>query len=241
MVIVLRSVAFNVLFYLNTIVFLIIGLPTFVMPYQAIVEVAKTWGRANLFLLRVVAGVKFELRGRENIPPGAIIVASKHQSAWETFALMHLFESPTIIMKRELLWIPVFGWLMMKGRMVGVDRSGRVQALIRMAERARAELAHSRQLIIFPEGTRRPVGATPDYKSGVAFLYSNTGVPCLPVALNSGMFWPRRSILRRPGTVVVDILPAIPPGLDKKTFLARLEHDIEMATARLVANADVTT
>ncbi|MGN6573332.1 MAG: lysophospholipid acyltransferase family protein [Pseudolabrys sp.] len=239
MVLVLRSIVFNILFYLNTVIFLIIGLPTFVMPYQAIVEVAKTWGRVNLVLLRVVAGVKFELRGRDRIPPGALIVASKHQSAWETFALMHLFDSPSIIMKRELLWIPVFGWLMMKGRMVGVDRGGRAQALIRLAAAARAELACGRQLIIFPEGTRRPVGAPPDYKSGVAFLYAKGGVPCLPVALNSGVFWPRRSILRRPGTVVVEILDPIPAGLDKKTFTARLEQAIEPATARLVAEAGV--
>lgn len=239
MVIVLRSVVFNILFYLNTVIFLVIGIPTFVMPYQAIVEVAKTWGRVNLFLLRVVAGVKFELRGRDRIPPGALIVASKHQSAWETFALMHLFRSPTFVMKRELNWIPVFGWLMMKGRMVAVDRSGRAQALIRLAAAARAELARGRQLIIFPEGTRRPVGAEPDYKSGIAFVYTQAGVPCLPVALNSGVFWPRRSILRRPGTVVVEILDPIPPGLDKKTFVTRLQQAIEPATARLVAQADV--
>jgi len=236
--IVVRSVLFNVLFYLNTVVFLIIGLPTFFMPYQAIVEVAKTWGRANLFLLRFVAGVKFELRGRDRIPPGALIVASKHQSAWETFALMHLFASPAFVMKRELLWIPVFGWLMFKGRMVGVDRSAGMRALIGLAAAARAELARGRQLIIFPEGTRRPVGAEPAYKSGIAFLYAQAGVPCLPIALNSGVFWPRRSILRRPGTVVVEILDPIPPGLDKKAFIARLEQAIEPATARLVAEAN---
>jgi len=236
--IVVRSVLFNILFYLNTIVFLIIGLPTFLMPYQAIVEVAKTWGRANLFLLRLVAGVKFELRGRDRIPPGALIVASKHQSAWETFALMHLFTSPAFVMKRELLWIPVFGWLMFKGRMVGVDRSAGMRALIGLAAAARAELARGRQLIIFPEGTRRPVGAEPAYKSGIAFLYAQAGVPCLPIALNSGVFWPRRSILRRPGTVVVEILDPIPPGLDKKAFVARLEQAIEPATARLVAEAN---
>jgi len=236
--IVVRSALFNILFYLNTVVFLIIGLPTFLMPYQAIVEVAKTWGRANLFLLRVVAGVKFELRGRDRIPPGALIVASKHQSAWETFALMHLFASPAFVMKRELLWIPVFGWLMFKGRMVGVDRSAGMRALIGLAAAARAELARGRQLIIFPEGTRRPVGAEPAYKSGIAFLYAQAGVPCLPIALNSGVFWPRRSILRRPGTVVVEILDPIPPGLDKKAFIARLEQAIEPATARLVAEAN---
>ena len=239
MVVALRSVVFNILFYLNTVIFLIIGLPTFLMPYQAIVEVAKTWGRVNLVLLRVVAGVKFELRGRDRIPPGALIVASKHQSAWETFALMHLFRSPTFVMKRELLWIPVFGWLMMKGRMVGVDRAAGMRALIKLAAAARAELARGRQLIIFPEGTRRPVGAEPDYKSGIAFVYAQAGVPCLPVALNSGVFWPRRSILRRPGTVVVEILDPIPPGLDKKTFVTRLQGAIEPATARLVAEADV--
>lgn len=238
MIIILRSVAFNILFYLNTVVCLVVALPTFVMPYQAIVEVAKAWGRINLFLLRVVAGVRFELRGRDRIPAGALIVAAKHQSAWETFALMHLFKSPSFVMKRELMWIPVFGWLMMKGRMVGVDRSKRAQALIRLAAAARAELARGRQLIIFPEGTRRPVGAKPDYKSGVAFLYAVESVPCLPVALNSGVFWPRRSILRRPGTVVVEILEPIPPGLGKKDFLARLEHTIETATARLVAEAE---
>jgi 1-acyl-sn-glycerol-3-phosphate acyltransferase len=237
MITLLRSIAFNILFYLNTVVFLVIALPTFVMPYQAIVQVAKAWGRVSLVLLRIVAGVKFELRGRENIPQGAVIVASKHQSAWETFALMPLFKMPAIIMKRELQWIPVFGWLMIKARMVGVDRGARARALIRMAERARAELARGRQLIIFPEGTRRPVGAAPDYKSGVSFLYSTAGVPCLPVALNSGVFWPRRSLRRKPGTVVAEILPPIPPGLDKKTFAARLEHDIESATARLVAEA----
>ena len=239
MVVALRSIVFNILFYLNTVIFLIIGLPTFLMPYQAIVEVAKTWGRVNLVLLRVVAGVKFELRGRDRIPPGALIVASKHQSAWETFALMHLFRSPTFVMKRELLWIPVFGWLMMKGRMVGVDRAAGMRALIKLAAAARAELARGRQLIIFPEGTRRPVGAEPDYKSGIAFVYAQAGVPCLPVALNSGVFWPRRSILRRPGTVVVEILDPIPPGLDKKTFVTRLQGAIEPATARLVAEADV--
>jgi len=237
MVFALRAVVFNILFYLNTVVFLMIGLPTFVMPYQAIVEVAKTWGRVNLFLLRVVAGVKFELRGRDKIPPGALIVASKHQSAWETFALMHLFKSPAFVMKRELQWIPIFGWLMIKGRMVGIDRSAGMRALIGLAAAARAELARGRQLIIFPEGTRRPVGAEPDYKSGIAFIYAQAGVPCLPVALNSGVFWPRRSILRRPGTVVVEILDLIPPGLEKKAFIGRLEQAIEPATARLVAEA----
>lgn len=232
-----RSVAFNVLFYLNTAFWLLIALPTFFMPYQAIIEIARTWGKVNLFLLRVVAGIKIEIRGLEKIPSGPIIVASKHQSAWETFALIPLFRSPVFIVKRELQWIPIFGWLMIKGRMVPVDRSAGSQALTAMTERARIELADNRQLIIFPEGTRRPAGAEPRYKYGVAHLYAAEGVPCVPIALNSGMFWPRRSILRIPGTVVLEVLDPIPPGLAKEVFFARLQDAIETATARLIEEA----
>jgi 1-acyl-sn-glycerol-3-phosphate acyltransferase len=234
---VFRSLVFNLLFYLNTLVWLVIALPTFVMPYHAILWVAKTWGLTNLFLLRAICGIEYEIRGRENIPPGALIAASKHQSAWETFALLHLFESPTFIMKRELQWLPIFGWLTIKGRMVPVDRRKGSQALVAMAERARTELGRGRQLIIFPEGTRRPVDAEPRYKHGVAYLYAAEGVPVLPVALNSGLFWPRRTFLRHPGTVVVEILPPIPPGLENDVFFRRLQDEIETATQRLVAEA----
>jgi len=235
--ILVRSIAFNLLFYLNTLIYLIIALPTFFMPYRAIIAVARSWGRANLVLLRVVAGIRFEVRGRDKLPKGAILVAAKHQSALETFGLVPLFDNPVFIVKRELQWIPIFGWLMIKGRMVPVDRSAGSQALLAMTARARIELADNRQLIIFPEGTRRPAGAEPRYKFGVAHLYESTGVPCVPIALNSGLFWPRRSILRLPGTVVVEILDPIQPGLDKDVFFKRLQNDIETATARLIAEA----
>ena len=234
MLILLRSIVFNILFYLNTLILLIMALPTFFLPYRAIIWVAKTWGRINLVLLRVVAGIKIEVRGREKIPRGAILVAAKHQSAWETFALLPLFDNPVFIVKRELQWIPIFGWLMIKGRMVPVDRSAGSQALAEMTERARIELADNRQLIIFPEGTRRAAGAEPRYKFGVAQLYAAEGVPCVPIALNSGLFWPRRSIRRIPGTVVIEILDPIPPGLAKDVFYKRLQSDIETATVRLI-------
>jgi 1-acyl-sn-glycerol-3-phosphate acyltransferase len=236
-----RSVLFNALFYLNTLFCLILGIPTFLLPYRSTVWVAKTWGRINLVLLRVVAGIGCEIRGREKIPPGALIVASKHQSAWETFALLPLFKDPTFILKRELQLIPVFGWLTIKGRMVPVDRKKGSQALVAMTERARIELNEGRQLIIFPEGTRRPAGAEPRYKYGVAHLFAAAGVPCLPVALNSGLFWPRRSILRKSGTVVVEILDPIAPGLDKDEFFALLQETIETATARLITEAESKT
>jgi 1-acyl-sn-glycerol-3-phosphate acyltransferase len=235
---VLRSLVFNLAFYLNTALWLVVALPTFFMPYTGVLWVAKTWGRLNLWLLRVIAGVNFEIRGREKIPHGAMIVASKHQSAWETFALLHLFDSPTFIMKRELQWIPIFGWLTIKGRMVSVNRGAGAQALRDMTERARVELSRGRQLIIFPEGTRRPVDAEPRYKYGVAHLYAEEGVPVLPVALNSGLFWPRRTFLRHPGTVVVEILDPIPPGKEKDVFARELQEKLESATQRLVREAN---
>ena len=195
---------------------------------------AQTWGRVNLVLLRVVAGIDYEVRGREKIPRGPILVAAKHQSAWETFALLTLFDNPAIILKRELQWIPVFGWLTVKARMVPVDRGAGARALTALAERARIELAAGRQLIIFPEGTRRPVGAEPRYTRGIVHLYATAGVPCVPVALNTGLFWPRRSIMLRPGKVVVEILDPIAPGLDRDEFFERLKSGIETATARLL-------
>ena len=235
--ILVRSLLFNALFYLNTALWLTIALPTFFLPYRGIIAVAKTWGRCNLVLLRLVAGIDYEIRGREKMPRGPIIAAAKHQSAWETFALLWLFDDPTFIIKRELQWIPIFGWLTIKGRMVPVDRGAGSKAMSMMTERARIELAKGRQLVIFPEGTRRAAGAEPRYKYGVAQLYAAEGVPCVPIALNSGLFWPRRSILRYPGTILVEVLDPIPPGLDKDVFFARLQDDIETATARLLAEA----
>lgn len=234
---ILRSIAFNVAFYLNTLVWLVLGLPTFFLPYRSVMWIAKNWGRTNLVLLRLVAGLDCEIRGVEKIPPGPLLVAVKHQSAWETFALLWLFDNPVIIFKRELQWLPIFGWLMVKGRMVAVDRRSGAHALTAMIERARVEFADRRQLIIFPEGTRRPPGAEPRYKSGIARLYVGEEVSCLPIALNSGLFWPRRSILRRPGKVLVEILDPIPPGLGRKMFLERLQSEIETATDRLIAEA----
>jgi 1-acyl-sn-glycerol-3-phosphate acyltransferase len=234
-VLILRSVVFNVLFYLNVIVHVIGGLPTFLMPRWATIAIAKSWGRTSNVLLRAVCGITVDFRGLEKIPKGALIVASKHQSVWETLTLVTLLDDPTYILKRELTWIPFFGWYLIKGGMIAVDRGARGRALSSMTEGARKAIEEGRQIIIFPEGTRRAPGAEPAYKHGVVHLYSATGTPCVPVALNSGLFWPRRKFLRYPGTIRLEVLDPIPPGLGKEAFAARLKHDIETATARLVA------
>jgi 1-acyl-sn-glycerol-3-phosphate acyltransferase len=236
--VIVRSAVFNVLFYLNLLGHFVIAIPTLVMPRIAIVKLATFWGRTNNWLLRLCCGVKVEYRGLEKIPPGALLVASKHQSLWETFALLWLFADPAFILKRELQWIPFFGWYATKAGMIPVDRGRGAQALSEMTERARTALAHGRQIVIFPEGTRRAPGAEPSYKFGIAHLYGETGIPCLPIALNSGLFWPRRSFRRYPGTIVAEVLDPIPPGLSKAAFAARLQQDIETATARLVAEGE---
>ena len=232
---VIRSVVFNVLFYLNLLVHFIAAIPTLAMPRWGIIAVARFWARTNLWLLRMVCGIRVEFRGVEKIPPGPLLVSSKHQSLWETFALLLILPDPAYIMKRELMWIPFFGWYTWKAGMIPVDRSRGSQALAEMNACARREAQHNRQIIIFPEGTRRPPGAEPKYKYGVVHLYAEMGVPCLPIALNSGLFWPRRSIRRYPGTIRVEVLDPIPPGLGKDEFFERLQGEVEAATARLVS------
>ena len=231
----LRSVAFNILFYLNLVLHIILALPTFALPRSAFMALARSWARTSNLLLRVTAGISVEYRGLEKIPPGALLVASKHQSVWDTFGLVTLFDDPAYIVKRELMWIPVFGWYIWKSDMIPVDRGARGGAMAGMIESARAELARGRQIIIFPEGTRTAPGAPPTYRNGIANLYAATGVPCVPIALNSGLFWPRRKFMRYPGTIVLEVLEPIPAGLDREAFATRLQNDIETATARLIA------
>jgi 1-acyl-sn-glycerol-3-phosphate acyltransferase len=232
-----RSLIYNVLFYALLVFWILVAIPTFVLPPRAFMAVAKAWATSSIWLMRVVCNTRVDYRGLEKIPAGPLIVASKHQSMWETFALMPFFDRPLFIYKRELGKIPFFGWYLKKSKMVGVDRDGGARSLIDMAKRATEEVQLGRQLIIFPEGTRRPVEAPPDYKPGIAQIYAKCGVPCLPVALNSGLFWPRRTFLRYPGTLVVEFLDPLPPGLPRKEFIAAISTAIETATDHIVAEA----
>jgi 1-acyl-sn-glycerol-3-phosphate acyltransferase len=236
--IVLRSLVFNAAFYLTLLIYLVLAFLALPFRRHVTLGVAKSWGRTNLRLLRAICGIEVEWRGLDKIPAGALIVAAKHQSIWETFALIPLFADPTFIVKRELMWIPVFGWCMWRAGMIPVDRGAGSQAMFAMIDRAKFEVGRRRQIIIFPEGTRRAAGAAPAYRFGVAKLYTATGAPCLPIALNSGLVWPRRSFLRYPGVVRVEILDPILPGLAADAFFARLQHDVEIATARLLAEGE---
>ncbi len=230
----IRSLFFNIAFYLVLIIFLIVSLPVFLCSHKYVVAVLHMWGRTSFILMRLFVGISVEIRGREHIIPGALLVASKHQSLWETFALLTLFDDPAIVLKKELTYIPLFGWFTLKLKLLTVDRSAGSSALRHLIHQAKSAKDSGRQIIIFPEGTRKTPGAEPDYKPGVAALYKSLEISCLPVALNSGLYWPRRSFLRHPGTIIVEFLPPIAAGIARKEFMNRLETAIEDATTRLV-------
>jgi len=231
----IRSLLFNVGFYLSLAVHMVPAMLSFVLPRQVLFMFAKSWAHSMIWMLRVFCNIHVEFRGLDKIPKGPLLVAAKHQSAFETIGLLPLFREPLFILKRELTWIPLFGLFLLKAQMIPVNRGAGARTLTKMTDLARERVRGDRQLIIFPEGTRRPVGAEPRYKYGVAQVYVDCGVPCLPVALNSGLFWPRRTFMRYPGTIVVEFLDVIPPGLSRDEFLKRAQDVIETASDRLVA------
>ena len=233
----LRSVLFGLLFYITTTLFVALCSPLLFGPRSWAMAALRVHTRTELWLLKHIVGLDLEVRGLEKLQPGPCLVASKHQSAWETFALISLFRDPALLMKRELFWIPFHGWFSSKFQMIPVDRDAGPAALRKMLRAAKKRIEDGREIIIFPEGTRRPQGAPPDYKTGIVLLYNALNVPCVPVALNSGHFWPRRSWMRKPGTVVVEILDPIPPGLPRAEFLSRLQNAIETASDRLLKEA----
>ena len=234
---VVRSILFNILFYLTLLVLMIVGAPAMLGGRKGVFALANVWRAVSIWLLETICGLRVEYRGLENIPPGAVIIAAKHQSFLETFALLKYAPDFAIILKRQLTWIPFFGLYLIVSNQIAIDRARGRKALQQIEEAARSVLAAGRQIFIYPEGTRRPPGAPPRYKMGVSALYAANDVPCLPVALNTGLYWRRRGFLRRPGVAVIEYLPPILPGLDRDAFAARLEADIEAACDRLNAEA----
>ena len=232
-----RSLLFNLLFYLVLVVLMIGGLPAVLFGRNGVFALARLWGAISVWLLRVVCGLRLEYRGLENIPKGGVLIAVKHQSFLETFALLKYAPDFAIILKRQLTYVPLFGMYLIVSQQIAIDRGRGRQALQQIETAAKPILAAGRQVFIYPEGTRRPPAAPPKYKQGITALYLGTGAPCLPVAVNTGLFWRRRSFLRRPGVAVIEYLPVIPPGLDRAAFSEKLQSSIEAACARLNAEA----
>jgi 1-acyl-sn-glycerol-3-phosphate acyltransferase len=232
-----RGMLFNIVFYGWTVLMVPVGVAGGLVSPAAARTVSRTWARGALCLLAAVVGLRHEVRGLENLPDGPVMFAVKHQSAWETLALNLVLRDPAFVLKQELTRIPGFGWILHRTGNIAVDRDGGSAALRAMVGEAKARLAAGQPVVIFPEGTRTAPGERRPYHPGVAALYTALGVPVVPVALNSGLFWPRRSQRLAPGTITLELRPPIAPGLGRRDFAARLESDIEQATTALVAEA----
>ena len=235
--ILIRSLAFQLGLYVFTAIAAIAGLPLLLLPWRYTMAFGAAWAALVLKLLQWCVGLRHEVRGREHLPPGPAIIAMKHQSAWDTFAVPVVFGDAAIVSKKELMLVPFYGWYVWKAGMIAIDRQAGAAALRRLVAAAERAVGQGRSIVIFPEGTRTAPGTHRPYQPGVAALYRQLDLPVVPVALNSGLFWGRRHFLKRPGRIVLEILEPIPPGGDRRAVMAALEERIETATARLVAEA----
>ena len=193
----------------------------------------RAWAHTVLFGLRWICGVKVEVRGRQNMPEGGCLLASKHQSMLDTIAPWTFVRDPAFVLKQELLKLPFYGWVVGRMQHIPIDRAGGSTALSRMMAAARKAVAGNRAILIFPEGTRQEIGAKPDYKVGVAGIYKDLGAPCALVAVHTGHVWPARGLPSKPGTAVFEILPALPPGMQRAAFMREMTAKIEEASNRL--------
>lgn len=231
----LRSVLFQIWFALLSVVMCLAWTPALIGPRSWSVAGIALWGRGVLWGLRVICGLRYEVRGLEHLPATPAIIAGKHQSMWDTAVLPVLVRDPALVLKRQLLNVPFYGWYARKARMIALDRGAHASALRSLLRQAKDRIAAGRSVVIFPEGTRKKPGAPTDYKPGVAAIYTQLGIACVPFALNSGTFW--KGWKRYPGTIVLEFQRPIPPGLKRAAFMAELEGSIEAATARLGAAA----
>lgn len=232
----LRAILFNLVFFGGTGLMAIFGLPFAVTPWRWSMGLGRTWSRWSLAWLRWIVGLDHEVRGWDNLPPGPCLIAMKHQSAWDTLIMPVLLGDPAVVIKRELKRVPFYGWYASRAGSIFVDRKGGAAALKDMVAQARTQVARNRKIVIFPQGTRTAPGEHgPAYQPGVAALYQALGLPLVPAAVNSGLFWGRRAFNKRPGRIILEFLPPIPPGQPRRAMMAEMESRIEEATTRLVA------
>lgn len=235
MITVLRSLLFNLLFFFWGVTYFTLCLPVLLVSSRATFLVARIWVRGVLWLLAVICNLRYQVRGQENLPDGPALIASKHQSAWETLIFAALIDHPCVVMKRELTWIPLFGWYCLRSGIIAINRSAGSSALRKMLKQAKRTIAEGRSIVVFPEGTRVPLGQQRPYQPGISALYKSLSVPVVPVALNSGRFWGRRTFLKRPGCITLEFLPVIEPGLSRQDFEEILKGRIDEASNRLLA------
>lgn len=235
----IRSLVFHIAFYGWTVLCSLFFVPLLVFPKSYTLSAVRGWGTGSFWLASHILGLKFKVLGLENISSTPLIFAAKHQSAWETIVFHHLRFNVAIVLKQDLLWIPFFGWYLKKVGMIPLSRSKRkgTQSLKKLLNAAQGAVQEGRQILIFPEGTRAKPGEAGTYHAGVASLYLHLNLPVVPVALNSGIYWPRRGFLRYPGVVTMAFLKPIQPGLPRKKFMEKLQNAIESTTNTLLEEA----
>ncbi|HEY2659245.1 MAG TPA: lysophospholipid acyltransferase family protein [Caulobacteraceae bacterium] len=234
--ILLRSFLFSAFFYLWSLLVCLIMLPIIFGPRKVLMRGLRIWSGVTMAGLRLICDVRVEIRGREHLPAGAALIAAKHQCMLDTIAPFTVMSDGCLVLKKELTRIPFYGWYALAARMIVVDREGHAAALRKLVNDSRARLSQARQLLIFPEGHRMEPGEAPDYKPGVAALYRDLQMPCVPVATNSGLHWPAHGFIRRPGVIVIEFLEPIPAGLKRGAFMTELQTRIETASNALMAS-----
>jgi 1-acyl-sn-glycerol-3-phosphate acyltransferase len=230
---ILRSLIFSILFYGFFAVSAVAAAGISLISPKSLPPFTRFWSRSWLAMYRAICGVNYEVRGIQNLPHGGCLLAVKHQSVWDTCALFAIFDRPVYVLKSELMFIPFFGWALARLGCIPVKRGTGKSALDNMIRGTRVALTQGKQVVIFPEGTRTMIGQAANYKTGISHLYTALEVACVPVALNSGALWPRRKFLRPPGTIVVDVLAPIPPGLNRQKMFDLMVGNIEAASERL--------
>ncbi len=229
----IRSALFNIAFWAWIAVLGLCGIPLVCVYRPFAFTIARAWGAGSLWLLRVLCNITYEVRGREHIPKGAALIASKHQSAWDTIIFWVLLDRPAYVLKRELIFFPVFGWYLVWLKNIYIDRKSGASAMKQMLREAKARAKENRPIIIFPEGTRMSPGSASLYHPGVAALYQSLQLPVVPVALNSGYLWQKNAFVKKPGTITIEFLENITHGMKNREFLTKLQNVIEEACCKL--------
>jgi 1-acyl-sn-glycerol-3-phosphate acyltransferase len=230
----LRSLAFNIVMIVTAVIYSILAVTTIVLRPIDRYHVIKQWARFMVLCMRWICGIRYVVHGRERLPKGSAIILSKHQSAWETIAFQRIFPPQVWVLKRELLWLPFFGWGLAMTQPIAIDRKASRHALDQVVKQGSRRLQNGRWVVVFPEGSRMPVGTRGKYNPGGALLAARSGYPVVPVAHNAGRCWPPRSFIKYPGTIQVFIGPVIDPaGKTAKQITREAEDWIETTMQRL--------
>ena len=238
-ILLLSSLAFNIAFFAWAFISAILFIPFFIASPRAAQKIGKWWAMPCLFLARVLCGITYEVRGRENIQNMPVIYASKHQSAWDTIIFLTLLPNMAYVLKKELLKLPFWGWYLWRMKMIAIDRAAGASSIKQLVRDGKIALAENRPIVIFPEGTRTKLNSKPDYHAGITAMYSALGVPVVPVALNSGVYWGKNAFFKKSGKIIIEFMPPIPAGLPKKEFAERLQNDIETASDKLFIDTTI--